>query len=615
MSRLTDLLRQLRAIEPGLARRLETEIAALADRRAFGLNFERHSSEAGEPIHPGLVSTGKIELGGDKPFHAVINAENEHALRALLFTHRGRVDCIYLDPPYNTGAKDWKYNNHYVADDDRYRHSKWLSFMERRLLLARELLNPADSVLIVTIDEKEYLRLGLLLEQTFPDGRMQMVSSVINPAGAGRAAEFARTDEYIFFVRIGRSRVLADQRQEERRPVTWDTLRRSDIASRRGTAKGGPSQFFPIYVDRRTGFIAGIGEPLPGDMPRTGAPVRPGCVAVFPVRPDGTEMNWGLTPDAARNRLRQGYLRAGRRTAGAPQEYAIGYLTGGIVSDIEAGHVEVTGRAPDGSVVAGYVTGRLVMPTTAWNRPSHDAQRFGTEILKDLLPGRRFPFPKSLYAVEDCLRHFLADKPAAVVVDFFAGSGTTTHATFRLNRQDGGRRTSIAITNNEVAEGEQAGLRARGLHPGDPQWEARGICEHITKPRTAAAATGRTPEGMPVKGDYRFTDEFPMAAGFEENIEFFTLTYDAGEFTRIAPLLWMRAGARGRRIEDVSAGWAVADSYGILADPGHTEDFIKALDDRVEVAFVVTEDDPLFESVAHALPAHVEPVHLRSFDL
>ena len=112
------------------------------------------------PSIPGLVSTGKVERGGDKPFHTVINGENYHVLKALTYTHRGKVDAIYIDPPYNTGAKDWKYNNDYVEGDDLYRHSKWLAMMERRLLLARELLNPADSVLIVTIDEKEYLRLG-----------------------------------------------------------------------------------------------------------------------------------------------------------------------------------------------------------------------------------------------------------------------------------------------------------------------------------------------------------------------------------------------------------------------------------------------------------------------
>ena len=115
-------------------------------------------AEFRDPIYPGLVSTGKIERGGDRPFHTVINAENFHALQVLLYTHEGKVDAIYIDPPYNTGARDWKYNNNYVDNDDAYRHSKWLAMMERRLKLAKRLLNPAASALIVTVDEKEYLR-------------------------------------------------------------------------------------------------------------------------------------------------------------------------------------------------------------------------------------------------------------------------------------------------------------------------------------------------------------------------------------------------------------------------------------------------------------------------
>ena len=121
-----------------------------------------------DPIYPGLRSTGAVRRGGDKPHHVVINAENFHALEAMLFTHQGTVSAAFLDPPYNTGARDWKYSNDYVDAEDGYRHSKWLAFMERRLKLARKLLNPTNSVLIISIDEREYLRLGLLLEQTFP---------------------------------------------------------------------------------------------------------------------------------------------------------------------------------------------------------------------------------------------------------------------------------------------------------------------------------------------------------------------------------------------------------------------------------------------------------------
>lgn len=152
-------------------------------------------AEFRDTIYPGLVPTGKVARGGDKPWHTVINGENYHVLKALTWTHRGKVDAIYIDPPYNTGAKDWKYNNDYVEAEDLYRHSKWLAMMERRLLVAKVLLNPARSVLVVTIDEKEYLRLGLLLEQLFPDGRIVMVSAVINRSGVVRAGDFTRTNE------------------------------------------------------------------------------------------------------------------------------------------------------------------------------------------------------------------------------------------------------------------------------------------------------------------------------------------------------------------------------------------------------------------------------------
>jgi adenine-specific DNA-methyltransferase len=580
-------------------------------------------TDFGEPVLPGLRYLGAVERGGDKPYHVVINAENHHALEALRFTHAGKVDCIYIDPPYNSGARDWKYNNDYVDETDAYRHSKWLAFMERRLKLAKELLNPDDSVLIVTIDEREYLRLGLLLEQTFVESRIQMVSSVIKAEGTSRADEFSRTNEFLFFVRIGTSPIFPLVNESEEVEIPWRTLRRTDYESRRGTAKGGPAQFYAIFVNNDAATIQHVGEPLPHAAPRTSVPDIDGCTAVFPVRPDGTEMNWSLTRESLLERMRAGYVRVGRFEPTSPQQYVISYLKSGAIEDIKSGAAEVIGRNSDGSIRAVYRSGKLRMPTTQWAVTSHDAQRGGTGVLRALLgPTRRFPFPKSVYAVEDTIRFFVKDKHDAVVLDFFAGSGTTAHAVMRLNKQDGGRRQSIMLTNNEVSVDEAGGLRARGHRPGDPEWEALGIFEHITRPRVTAAITGRTPEGEPIKGDYKFTDEFPMADGFEENAAFLELRYlDADDvdlglaYDDIAPLLWLRAGATGpiaKRTDDaaIRLPYAWTDKYGALFDEDKWRAFASDCPPTATAAFILTNSPTTFAGIVAELPTDADTVRL-----
>ena len=277
----------------------------------------------------------------------------------------------------------------------------------------------------------------------------------------------------------------------------------------------------------------------------------------------------------------------------------------------EDGHIEVDGLAVG-------VSRRV--PTTQWALSGHSASEHGTRLLSLLLPARRFPFPKSLYAVEDALRFFVSPKPDAVVLDFFSGSGTTAHSVMRLNKQDGGRRQCISVTNNEVSADEQRGLRSKGLRPGDDEWESQGICDYIAKPRVTAAITGRTPEGEPIKGDYKFVDEFPMSEGFEENAAFFTLTYEAPlsvrhsrAFERIAPMLWMRAGSQGRIITDLGEdGWDVAETYAVLGNLDQAGDFVArvAEEESARTAFIVTDDDSAFQMVCRDLPSAVLPVRL-----
>lgn len=189
--------------------------------------------------------------------------------------------------------------------------------------------------------------------------------------------------------------------------------------------------------------------------------------------------------------------------------------------------------------------------------PLPHADKHGTLLLSQLLPQRRFPYAKSLYAVEDVLRFYLARSPDAVVVDFFAGSGTTVHAVMRLNRQDGGRRQCIGVTNNEVAPDEAKRLRGQGWRPGDAEWERSGICEYITKPR-------------------------------------------------------LRAGAKGRRVGEAKAGYDVADTYAVLFNLDASRDFLAAVAEAqaVRTAFVVTDDERGFQTVCAELPGRVEGVRL-----
>ena len=168
------------------------------------------------------------------------------------------------------------------------------------------------------------------------------------------------------------------------------------------------------------------------------------------------------------------------------------------------------------------------------------------------MPDRKWPYPKALYAAEDTPRFFVASKTDAVILDVFAGSGTTTHAVMRSNRQDGGERQCISVTNNEVGADEQKGLREQGLRPGDDDWERVRICKYITKPRREALITGSATTGKPVECAYKCSDKCSMADGLEENAEFVTLTYETPggvnyqtAFAGVGPLLWMRAECAG----------------------------------------------------------------------
>ena len=511
-------------------------------------------AEFGEPIYPYLKPIDSVCNAPDSDlWHTLIEADNYHALQLLDYLYHGKVDCIYIDPPYNTGARDWKYNNNYVDSSDQYRHSKWLSFMERRLKLAKRLLNPENSVLICTIDEKEYLHLGCLLEEMFPEAHRQMITSVISRNGTSRENEFSRVEEYIFILRFGKMGVyrtndnmLSEEGKGVIKRVWFNFMRTSTLRTK---TKG---QFFPIFINPKEKQIIDIGEPLLPEEDINSVHVSKDLIAVFPIRDDGKEATWGAVPSTTRTLLENGFLRIGSFDKNTSR-WSIQYVRQGDQKRINKGEIIIEGKAKDGSLKLSPVdaTKRTVYPKTVWNRKNHDATEYGTRLLKPFFVDSRFSYPKSLYAVADTLNFFVANKRNAIIVDFFAGSGTTMHAVNLLNAEDGGQRRCIMVTNNEVSDVEAKQLAKQGYKPGDEEWEKLGIARYVTWPRTVCSIEGHDVNGKPLKGNYIGSD-IPMADGFKANCAFFKLGFlDKNavalgrQFKELLPVLWMKVGCIG----------------------------------------------------------------------
>ena len=598
----------------------DTAVCVKPEQKDEAVTFELKDivrvAEFGEPIYPYLKPLDSVCNAPDSDlWHTLIEADNYHALQLLEYLYAGKVDCIYIDPPYNTGAKDWKYNNDYVDGNDAYRHSKWLSFMQRRLQLAKKLLNPADSVLIVTIDEKEYLHLGCLLEEMFPEANIQMISSTISRKGAARMNSFTRVNEFIYFVMLG-DYVLeplddADYAKKGE-TIHWQSFRRSSAANIRTSR---PFQFYPIYVDIESRKIIKIGDAIPHEMDRFSVEQLENCVAVFPVRDDGTEMMWGITPEECRVRAAKGYIKAAKYTPNKPQQFVMQYLMSGTIKDINDGKITVTGYASDGSVEAENSETRNIMPKSQWSFDTHDARDYGSKILKTML-GDRFDFPKSLYAVHDCLNYFEKRKPNALIIDFFAGSGTTMHAVNLLNAEDGGHRRCIMVTNNEVSADEAKMLKDKGYQPGDAEWEKLGIAHYVTWPRTVCSIKGQDVNGNPLKGDYPGSEPpMHMADGFKANAAFFKLGFldptavSLGmRISEMLPTLWLKTGAKGKCPE--LTGEQVPDmlilpenQFAVLINENTFADFAEKLAEHPEIqtVFLATDYEVNYQSMVKNL--------------
>lgn len=577
----------------------------------------------GEPIYPYLQPLDTVCNAPDSDlWHTLIEADNYHALQLLEYLYAGKVDCIYIDPPYNTGAKDWKYNNDYVDGSDQYRHSKWLSMMEKRLRLAKKLLNPETGVLIVTIDEKEYLHLGCLLEELFPNAYMQMVTIVINPKGSTRG-RFSRVEEHAFYcfmpnayVSGGTDPMLGEVSESavNSRP-RWKGLLRSGMGSKR---EDSPNLFFPILVDKDANRIIRAEKSIPLEIEPDYDAKIDGYDVAWPIRSDGTAGRWMLSTETFNSMLEKGYVSVGKYDA-KRKTWGFSYLSKKYQEQIETGELEIVGRSENSqSVIVEFAAEQDRQVKTVWHRTRHDAGAYGSDLVSNVIGrSRAFSYPKSLYAVVDSLSMIVRNTPNALIVDFFAGSGTTLHAINLLNAEDGGHRRCILVTNNEVSADEAKSLTVQGCQPGDPEWERLGIARYVTWPRTVCSIEGHDVNGQPLKGSY-LGSNLPMADGFKANAAFFKLSFlDKNavalgcQFKELLPILWLKAGAHGPcpALEDTAGVPAFLvlpeNHFAVLTDEARYETFAALVNDEdaITTVYIVTDSELGYQEMISGLYA------------
>jgi len=438
------------------------------EKHRYGLIWEDKQEDVAEQCDRELPvlhedASREIKSKDGLPPNILIEGDNYHSLYSLSFTHKKNIDLIYIDPPFNTGAKNWKYNNHFVDANDPYRHSKWLSFMNKRLRIAKTLLKN-DGSLICAIDKNEQSQLGMLLEKVFPSHEKHCITIVHNPRGV-QGNNFSYTHEYAYFV-IPSGKKIVEKRKIADDDIEWNNLRNWGSESLREDAK---NCFYPIFINPKTKEIVRFGDVSPKTFHPKLANIADGdLIQVYPLDKNKAERKWRYARQSV-EQIRH-LLRARKKNK---------------LWDIEIGK-------------------DFGIYKTVWLDPRYDANEYGTKIVKELVPSSDFDFPKSLYTVFDCLYAIVGDKKNSIVLDYFAGSGTTGHAVLELNDKDRGKRQFILCTNNEVGEAKEIEFKnkynigakefADWKKEGRKEWkewcDLYGICSSVTYPRIKKVIKG-----------------------------------------------------------------------------------------------------------------------------
>lgn len=396
---------------------LEKQIKVLKDRKKFGLVWEDKPEEivlGCEKQVPIIKEVKNRKLVSDNSSlnNVLIEGDNYHSLSVLNYTHRNKIDVIYIDPPYNTGSSAWVYNNNYIDENDSYRHSKWVSMMKNRLELAKNLLTD-NGFIVCAIDHYELFTLGLLMDEIFGESnRIGIVSVVHKSEGRNQEKFFGTSHEYMLFYSKNKQSanfakiVLNEDIQATFDREDKDGLFRLNNYLRSGGGdhnlrKNKPHFFYPIYVS--------------SDLKNITIEKQKGYEEILPITSTGQERTWKTTKETFLERLNSGQIIAERD---------------------QNNKIQVYEKYRESQVIK-----------THWIDPKYHAIHYGTKVVENILGGKKFDFPKSLYLLIDTLK--LTSNVNSTILDFFAGSGTTGHAVLELNKQDGGNRKFILCTNNE----------------------------------------------------------------------------------------------------------------------------------------------------------------------
>lgn len=393
-------------------------------RKKYGLVWEDKPEDVAEQCKRELpileeIANKEIIKDKDKPVNLLIEGDNYHSLSVLNYTHAGKIDVIYIDPPYNTGNKSWKYNNNYVEKEDNFRHSKWISFMSKRLKLARNLLTK-NGIAIVAIDDYEHHTLRLLMDEIFGENnRLGTIVVVHNPRGRNDDKYFATMHEYMLiysknaelssvgYFELTQEDIDFYNMKDDISAFNLASFMRTGNNSNRSTR---PKLFYPIYLNTKTNKLS-----LDKDK---------NSIEMLPINNAKEEKTW----------------RWGKETFLEKKDTEI------IIRKVKDNYRLFKKRRLTDS--------KGKKPKTVWYDPKYDASSHGIMLLQKMFKTKNvFPYPKSIWANVDILR--LVTKKESVVLDFFAGSGTTGHAVMLLNSEDGGQRQFILTTNNEGGIAEE----------------------------------------------------------------------------------------------------------------------------------------------------------------